>query len=91
MAVRTARSREVDAFLDARQHIAPGVVSACEGWTAHEVTAHLTGIAAEITRHLTPYLAGHPVPDTRSFEEREAPFQAMADADLCRRLETEED
>jgi uncharacterized protein (TIGR03083 family) len=91
MTVRTPRSREAEAFLDAREHTAPDVVSACEGWTAHEVTAHLTGIAAEITRHLTPYLAGGPVPGTRSFEEREAPFQAMADATLRRRLAAEEE
>lgn len=76
MTVRTPRSREAAAFLDARQHTAPEVVSACKVWTAHEVTAHLAGNAAEITRHLVPYLAGDPVPETRSFEEREAPFRA---------------
>jgi|HubBroStandDraft_2_1064218.scaffolds.fasta_scaffold108499_1 uncharacterized protein (TIGR03083 family) len=86
----TDRSREALAFLDARQHTAPQVVSACEGWTAHEVTAHLTGITAEITRHLDPYLAGDPVPETRSFEEREAPFQELPDEALCQRLDTEE-
>jgi hypothetical protein len=91
MAARTARSREAEAFLDARQHTAPQVVSACEGWTAHEVTAHLAGIAVEISRHLSPYLAGDPVPETRSFEEREAPLQAMDDAELCRVLEAEEE
>lgn len=90
MDVRTPRSREAEAFLDARQHTAPEVVSACEGWTAHEVTAHLAGAAAEVTRHLQPYLAGDPVPQTRSFEEREAPFHAMDDAALCGRLEVEE-
>jgi hypothetical protein len=63
------RSREADMFLEARQHVAPEVVSACQGWTAHEVTAHLTGIAAELTRHLEPYLDGRPVPATRSFED----------------------
>ena len=91
MSARTERSREVAAFLDARQYTAPQVVSACEGWTAHEVTAHLTGIAVEISRHLSPYLAGDPVPETRSFEEREAPWQAMDDAELCRALETQEE
>ena len=85
-----ARSREAEAFLDARQYTAPEIVSACEGWTAHEVTAHLAAIAAEITRHLRPYLAGEVVPKTRTFEEREPPFRAMDDASLCRRLESEE-
>ncbi|PZS14050.1 MAG: hypothetical protein DLM60_19805 [Pseudonocardiales bacterium] len=84
------RSREADAFLDARQYTAPEVVSACEGWTAHEVTAHLAAAAAEITCHLEPYLAGEPVPRTRSFEEREPPYRAMGDAELLRRLDVEE-
>ncbi|MBW0009232.1 MAG: maleylpyruvate isomerase N-terminal domain-containing protein, partial [Pseudonocardiales bacterium] len=80
------RSREAEAFLDARQHTAPEVVSACEGWTAHEVTAHLAASAAEVTRHLEPYLDGQPVPRTRTFEEREPPYQALDDAALLRRL-----
>jgi mycothiol maleylpyruvate isomerase-like protein len=85
------RSTEAEAFLDARQHTAPHVVSACEGWTAHEVTAHLAAAAAEVTRHLRPYLAGDPVPRTRTFEEREPSFREMDDAVLRRRLETEEE
>jgi len=84
------RSDEAEAFLDARQHIAPDVVSACEGWTAHEVTAHLAAMAAEVTRHLEPYLQGEPVPATRTFEEREPPYRAMHDAALLRRLQDEE-
>ena len=48
-------------------------MSACDGWTTHEVAAHVTGIAAEIIRDLEPYLHGDPVPPTRSFEEREPP------------------
>jgi len=86
-----SRPRETEAFLDARQHTAPQVVSACEGWTAHEVTAHLTAGAAEITRHLLPWLAGDPVPRTRSFEEREPPYRALDDATLLRRLDAEEE
>jgi hypothetical protein len=84
------RSSEAEAFLDSRQYTAPEVMSACEGWTAHEVTAHLAAAAAEITRHLRPYLAGDAVPRTRTFEEREPTFRAMDDVALQRRLETEE-
>jgi hypothetical protein len=84
------RSREAEAFLDARQHIAPQVTSTCAGWTAHDVTAHLAAGAAEVTRHLEPYLAGDPVPRTRGFEEREAPYRALGDAALMHRLEIEE-
>ena len=84
------RGQEAEAFLDARQHTAPGTVSACDGWTAHEVTAHLAATAVEISRHLQPYLEGDPVPETRTFEEREPAFRALDDDVLSRRLETEE-
>jgi hypothetical protein len=65
-------------------------VSACDGWTTHEIAAHVTGIAVEVIRHLDPYLHGDPVPETRSFEEREASLQAMEHATLLRRLDAEE-
>jgi hypothetical protein len=84
------RSREAEAFLDARQYTEPDVVSACEGWTAHDVTAHLAAAAAEVTRHLQPYLQGEQVPATRSFEEREPPYRALDDAVLLARIEAEE-
>jgi Mycothiol maleylpyruvate isomerase N-terminal domain len=88
--MKTERSPEVDAFLTARQDIEAQAVSACDGWTAHEVTAHLVGVVVEVTAHLQPYLAGEPVPETRSFEEREAAWRAMADDDLCRSIGVEE-
>jgi Mycothiol maleylpyruvate isomerase N-terminal domain len=84
------RSAEAEAFFAAIEVTAPEVVSACDGWTAHEIAAHVTGNAVEITRHLEPYLQGDPVPRTRSFEEREAPLQAMAHADLLARLDRDE-
>jgi Mycothiol maleylpyruvate isomerase N-terminal domain len=86
-----ARSREAEAFLCALADLPPQAVSACDGWTVHEITAHLTATAAEVRRHLEPYLEGRPVPATASFEEREPPFRALPDGDLRRRLETEED
>jgi len=91
MGTRSERSQEAEAFLDALQDTAPEVVSACDGWTAHEITAHLAGGAAEVTRHLEPYLRGEQVPATQSFEIREAPFRAMNDPALRRRLEVEEE
>jgi hypothetical protein len=84
------RSAEAEAFFAAIEVTAPEVVSACDGWTAHEIAAHVTGNAVEITRHLEPYLQGDPVPRTRSFEEREAPLQALAHADLLARLDRDE-
>jgi hypothetical protein len=84
------RSAEAEAFFTAIEVTAPELVSACDGWTAHEIAAHVTGNAVEIVRHLEPYLQGDPVPKTRSFEEREAPLRALAHADLLARLDRDE-
>jgi uncharacterized protein (TIGR03083 family) len=88
--VPTQRCAEAEAYFEALQDRHPETVSSCAGWTIHEVTAHLTGIAAEVSRHLAPYLEGELVPLTQSFEVREAPYRAMRDNDLRARLETEE-
>src|ERR1700750_2852387 len=61
----TGRSRETTEFLTTVEQAAPDAVSACDGWTTHEVAAHVTGIAVEVSRHLAPYLHGDPVPETR--------------------------
>jgi hypothetical protein len=84
------RSREAEAFLGALEGVAPDTVSACDGWTAHEITAHLAATAAEITKHLEPYLQGDSVPPTASFEEREPPFRALSDSELRERTVIEE-
>jgi hypothetical protein len=85
------RSREADAFLATIGQTGPEAVSACDGWTTHEIAAHVTGIAVEVIRHLDPYLHGEPVPRTRSFEEREAPLQATGHLALLSRLDAEEE
>jgi hypothetical protein len=85
-----ARSREAESFLDALQEIPPEVISACDGWTTHEITAHLAATAAEVTRHLEAYLEGRPIPATASFEQREPPYRALPDPALRQRLEVEE-
>jgi len=85
------RSREAEAFLTAIDQTAPEAVSACDGWTTHEIAAHVAGIAVEVIRHLEPYLQGDPVPLTRSFEEREAPLQAIEHPALLSLLDAEEE
>ncbi|MCD2190765.1 maleylpyruvate isomerase N-terminal domain-containing protein [Actinomycetospora soli] len=70
-------SRERDAFLDACRTVGPRAVSACPGWTTHEVAAHQAAACAEVVRHVRPHRAGEPVPATRSFAEREAPYLAL--------------
>ncbi|MHB1432297.1 MAG: maleylpyruvate isomerase N-terminal domain-containing protein [Streptosporangiaceae bacterium] len=80
---------EIEPFLDALQSTPPGTLSACAGWTAHEVTAHLAAGAAEVSRHLDPFIQGDSVPATRGFEEREAPYRALGDPVLRKRLASE--
>src|ERR1700761_6995490 len=87
----TDRSLEALAFIDTVDQTAPAAVSACAGWTTHEIAAHVTGIAVEVIRHLDPYLQGDPVPKTRGFEEREAPLQALGHGQLLHRLDAEEE
>src|SRR5208283_1687255 len=89
--VMIERSREADAFLTAIDQTAPEAVSACDGWTTHEIAAHVAGIALEVIRHLEPFLQGDPVPQTRGFEEREAPLQATGHPALLRRLDANEE
>jgi hypothetical protein len=84
------RSREAEAFLTTIEASAPDAVSACDGWTTREVAAHVLGIAVEVVRHLEPYLQGDPVPDTRSFEEREAPLRAAGHQAVLARLADED-
>lgn len=84
------RSREADAFLETIVSTDPGSITWCDGWTAHEIAAHVTGIAVEVNRHLSPFLQGDSVPKTRSFEEREAPLQSMDHDDLLVLFESEE-
>ena len=87
----TVRSRETEACLRALDDADPKAISACEGWTTHEVVAHLAATAAEVTRHLEPYLRCDAVPATQSFAVREAPYRALSDEALRRRLEVEEE
>ena len=84
------QSREAKEFLEAVSVTDPDAVSSCDGWTTHEIAAHVAGIAVEVNRHLDPYLQGEPVPATRSFEEREAPLQAVGHNDLLSLLVREE-
>ncbi|MGO9874066.1 MAG: maleylpyruvate isomerase N-terminal domain-containing protein [Acidimicrobiia bacterium] len=60
-------------------------LTACRGWTAHELVAHLAAGAAEEADIIEAHLVGVPRP-TRGFEERESPYRAMPDAHLRDRL-----
>ena len=79
-------ANEADAFLEALEVTPPDALTECAQWRAHEVAAHLGAGALEIALNLEAYVEGRPVPATRGFEEREAPFRAMADVELRSQL-----
>ncbi|MGE2813784.1 maleylpyruvate isomerase N-terminal domain-containing protein [Mycobacterium heidelbergense] len=58
----------------------------CSGWSAHDLTAHVTAAAQERANLIEEYVAGKPARATRSWEVREPPFRAMPDAALRERL-----
>jgi Mycothiol maleylpyruvate isomerase N-terminal domain len=59
----------------------------CSGWSAHDLTAHVTAAAEERADLIDDHLAGKPSRATRSREVREPPFRAMPDAVLRERLQ----
>jgi len=81
-----AMETEADAFFEALDDTPPDSLSACAGWTAHDVTAHLTAAAVEVATNLEAYAEGWLVPATRGFEEREAPYRAMDHEELRTQL-----
>ena len=73
---------EAAAFLEALEVTPPDALTGCAQWRAHEVAAHLAAGAVEIALNVEAYGEGRPVPATRRFEEREAPYRSMEDAEL---------
>ncbi|HEY1827527.1 MAG TPA: maleylpyruvate isomerase N-terminal domain-containing protein [Acidimicrobiales bacterium] len=85
-------SRELEAFLRALSSVGPDAPTACDGWSAHELVAHLAAGSKEMARLVDARLALGPGADlgpTREFEEREAPFRAMTDGRLRRQFVVE--
>ena len=77
---------ETQAFLEALDRLPPNALTACAGWTVHEITAHIAAGADEIARLFEAYGEGLPVPATLGWEEREAPYRAMDDPALRKHL-----
>lgn len=82
--------REIAGFLEALDSTPPDAVTACRGWTTHEVIAHLASGADAFANQVEAYLDGRPVPEFGAWQVRETPYRAMDDAALRRRLETSE-
>jgi hypothetical protein len=79
---------ETQAFLETLDRLPPNALTACAGWTVHDITAHVAAGADEIARLFEAYGEGLPVPPTRTFDEREPEYRAMDDAALRKRLFT---
>jgi uncharacterized protein (TIGR03083 family) len=84
------QGREIAAFLEALDSTPPDAVTACRGWTTHEIIAHLASGADAFANQVEAHLEGRPVPEFGAWEVREPPYRAMDDAALRRRLETSE-
>jgi uncharacterized protein (TIGR03083 family) len=72
---------EWEAFAAAVQQRSPDAGTWCEAWTVRDIVVHQAGNADELGRVLAQHLSGIAT-RTRPFSEREAPYRAMADADL---------
>lgn len=77
---------EATALLRTLESTPPDHPTACPGWTAHELVAHLAAGAAEMAVLTEASCAGTHERPTRGFDEREAPFVALADDELRDRL-----
>ncbi|MGB8404392.1 MAG: maleylpyruvate isomerase N-terminal domain-containing protein [Mycobacterium sp.] len=75
------RFPEWASFAQAVQRRRPDAGTWCAAWTVRDIVIHQTGNAEELGRVLAGHLTDERVP-TRGFEEREAPYRNMNDADL---------
>ena len=81
-------THEAQAFFEALDSVPPGAVTACRGWTAHELIAHIASGADAFANQIEAHLAGEQVPEFGAWQDREPPYRALADAVLRRRLVT---
>lgn len=72
------------AFVDTLGSTDFGVETQCDGWTVHELTAHIAAGSAEIADLVELELDCGTTRPTRDFEEREAPFRALSPKELHR-------
>jgi hypothetical protein len=82
----TDRQDPVEAFLAAIADVPADAPTACSAWTARHVAAHMAAGFEEVCVLIEDFLADRPSRDTRSFDEREAPYLAMEDRALHERL-----
>jgi Mycothiol maleylpyruvate isomerase N-terminal domain len=66
--------REPPALAAALEHAEPSAPTACTGWTAHDIAAHLAAGAKEMADLIEEHLAGLRPRATQGYEARERPF-----------------
>lgn len=76
----------IEAFLTTLERLPADAPTACEGWTAHEVAAHLAAGIEEVAELIEDTVKDAPARTTRGFEEREAPYRNMGDPDVRQAL-----
>ncbi|MEV0392033.1 maleylpyruvate isomerase N-terminal domain-containing protein [Polymorphospora rubra] len=81
---------EIDFFLDTLQDVPPHTLTACQGWTAHEVVAHLVAGVELLSGQARAHLERRPAPAVDDWAAHELSYQALDDRVLRRRLETGE-
>lgn len=77
---------EFIAFFDVLSDTDPHAVTACQGWTAHEISAHLASGADAFAAQIEAHLAGTEVPEFGPWETREAPYRQMNPETLLQRV-----
>jgi Mycothiol maleylpyruvate isomerase N-terminal domain len=80
---------EATALLMTLDHTPPTAPTACPGWTAHHLVAHLSAGAAEMATLTESVTKRRGERRTEDFATREAPYVAMADEELRTRLGAE--
>ena len=80
---------ESQALLATLDEVASTAPTACAGWSAHNIAAHLAAGSKEIADLIEDKLAGRAERPTRGFSEREAPFIALADDELRHAMATQ--
>jgi hypothetical protein len=79
------RDEAMRAFIGVLDRVEPTGPSWCTDWSAHEITAHVAAAAQERASLIEEHLRGRPGRATRSWEEREPPFRALAGVELRER------
>ena len=88
---KEAPSREAEALMATLAEVEPNTPTACVGWTVRNILAHLAAGTKEVADLIELKVNHHQQRATRGFDEREAPFLALEDAELIRAMAAEGD